>query len=524
MAWLGLRRASNTDNNQPLAPVEKLKGYFDLAKEAGTRAIEADEQQRPADALRLYQTALQVIAEGLALQVQSSGLSAKVDNVASWKQQLSTWQGSIQDRIQQLAATQQGQSCATPADARRIMAAPRLVPDPLAAAASARQPGQQQTSVVLQRSGSSGGRQQQPARVHPQRQQQGRAAAAATAAAAPAATAAGALAARAAISKEDERLRQMIMGEILEQTQSVTFDDIAGLKLAKQALQEAVILPTLRADIFSGLRAPVRGILLYGPPGNGKTMLAKALATESRATFFNISAASLTSKWVGEGEKLVRHMFAMAIERQPSIIFMDEIDSLLSARSAGEHDAARRLKTEFLVQFDGVAGAGASEARVIVIGATNRPQELDDAVRRRLVKRIYIPLPDADGRAAILTHLLQGSSGSSSRPGSRPASGGGGSSSSSKLSGVQHALSRRDLDRIVASVEGYSASDLTALCREAALGPVRELGAAIANVAVDKIRPVRLQDFADALQVIRPSLSREQLKAFEEFTREYGAM
>lgn len=504
-----------------MAPAEKLKGYFDLAKEAGTRAIEADEQQRPADALRLYQTALQVIAEGLALQVQSSGLSAKVDNVASWKQQLSTWQGSIQDRIQQLAATQQGQSCAIPADARRIMAAPRLVPDPLAAAA-ARQPGQQQVSVVLQRSGSSGGRQQQPARMQPQRQQPGRAAAAATAAAAPAATAAGALAARAAISKEDERLRQMIMGEILEQTQSVTFDDIAGLKLAKQALQEAVILPTLRADIFSGLRAPVRGILLYGPPGNGKTMLAKALATESRATFFNISAASLTSKWVGEGEKLVRHMFAMAIERQPSIIFMDEIDSLLSARSAGEHDAARRLKTEFLVQFDGVAGAGASEARVIVIGATNRPQELDDAVRRRLVKRIYIPLPDADGRAAILTHLLQGSS-SSSRPGSRPASSGGGSSSS-KPSGVQHALSRRDLDRIVASTEGYSASDLTALCREAALGPVRELGAAIANVAVDKIRPVRLQDFADALQVIRPSLSREQLKAFEAFTREYGAM
>jgi spastin len=151
-----------------------------------------------------------------------------------------------------------------------------------------------------------------------------------------------------------------------------------------------------------------------------------------------------------------------------------------------------------------------------------RPQELDDAVRRRLVKRIYIPLPDADGRTAILTHLLQGSSsnsGSSSRPGSRPNSGGG-----SKPSGVRHALSRRDLERIVASTEGYSASDLTALCREAALGPVRELGAAIASVPVDKIRPLCLQDFAEALQVIRPSLSREQLKTFEAFTRKYGAM
>ncbi|KAF6259907.1 hypothetical protein COO60DRAFT_945376 [Scenedesmus sp. NREL 46B-D3] len=150
------------------------------------------------------------------LQVHSSGLSAKADNVASWKQQLSTWQGSITDRMQQLEATQHGRGCAIPADARRIMAAPRLVPQPLAAAAAAARPAaaQQQPSAVLQRNSNSGRQQQPSARL--QRQPQGRAAAAATAVAAPAATAAGALAARAAISKEDERLRQMIMGEILE--------------------------------------------------------------------------------------------------------------------------------------------------------------------------------------------------------------------------------------------------------------------------------------------------------------------
>eukprot|EP00879_Flechtneria_rotunda_P017121 GHRR01017930.1.p1 GENE.GHRR01017930.1~~GHRR01017930.1.p1 ORF type:complete len:372 (+),score=135.93 GHRR01017930.1:1335-2450(+) len=359
--------------------------------------------------------------------------------------------------------------------------------------------------------------------AHRRRQQQARhdraattAATAAVTAAAPAAAAAGALAAKAAISKDEAKLRQIIMADILDQSPSVSFDDIAGLKLAKQALQEAVILPTLRADIFSGLRAPVRGILLYGPPGNGKTMLAKALATESKATFFNISAASLTSKWVGEGEKLVRALFAVAVERQPSIIFMDEIDSLLSARSSNEHDASRRLKTEFLVQFDGVAGAGASEARVIVIGATNRPQELDDAVRRRLVKRIYIPLPDAEGRAAILHHLLEGSKSSSNKR--------RGNSNGGVTAGVRHSLSRRDTDRIVSSTQGYSASDLTALCREAALGPVRELGPAIASVPIDRIRPLHLQDFATALQVIRPSLSKDQLQAFEAFTREYGAM
>lgn len=148
-------------------------------------------------------------------------------------------------------------------------------------------------------------------------------------------------------------------------------------------------------------------------------------------------------------------------------------------------------------QFDGVA---TGDAPVVVIGATNRPGELDDAVRRRLVKRIYIPLPDSEGRAAILNHLL------------------------SKEPRGAAALSAGDISKVVASTEGYSASDLTALCREAALGPVRELGAAIASVAADRIRPLRLADFGGALGVIRPSLSREQLRAFEDFTRDYGTV
>jgi spastin len=132
-----------------------------------------------------------------------------------------------------------------------------------------------------------------------------------------------------------------------------------------------------------------------------------------------------------------------------------------------------------------------------------------------LVKRIYIPLPDADGRAAVLNHLLLDSSSSSSSSSTRGAAATG---------GVRHSLSKRDLQQIVAATEDYSASDLAALCREAALGPVRELGAGIASVSVDRIRPLQLKDFAAALQVIRPSLNREQLKTFEAFTREYGAM
>lgn len=485
-----LRRSNSNSNSATerpsLTPAEKLKGYYDLAKEAGSRAIEADEQQQVPAALKLYGTALEIIREGLTLQVPSSGLSARADNVANWKQQLRSWQQGIQERVQHLQSPNSRSRGPSPPNAKHILRpdiplAPDPVAPPPAAAAAGRAVAARPAAAAT---AAAGAQRQQPQQ---QRRQQG----------APAAAAAGAATARAALSKDEERLRQIITADILEKAPSVTFDDIAGLKLAKQSLQEAVILPTLRADIFSGLRAPVRGILLYGPPGNGKTLLAKALATESRATFFNISAASLTSKWVGEGEKLVRVMFAMALERQPSIIFMDEIDSLLSTRSANEHDASRRLKTEFLVQFDGVGSS--SEARVIVIGATNRPQELDDAVRRRLVKRIYIPLPDEEGRLAILTHLLAGSS-------------------------VRHSLTRDQLARIVRSTSGYSASDLTALCREAALGPVRELGPAIASVRVDSIRPLKLSDFSDALQVIRPSLSQDQLKSFEAFTREYGTM
>ncbi|KAF8058342.1 spast [Scenedesmus sp. PABB004] len=482
MEWLRrVGSGAERPGGSGLLPAEKLRGYYDLAKEAGGRAIEADEQGRAGDALRLYSTALEIIAEGLALQVQSSGLSAKADNVASWRSQLAAWQGSMRDRVAQLSAARG--AAAAPPDARRIMAPPRILPDAAALAAMAAPPAPQPSLVIVPRGqAGAGGRGAQQARGR------GAAPAGAGGAAGAAAAAAGALAARAALSKEDEKLRALVSAEILDASPSVSFDDIAGLRLAKQALQEAVILPTLRADIFSGLRAPVRGILLYGPPGNGKTMLAKALASESAATFFNISASSLTSKWVGEGEKLVRALFAMAVERQPSIIFIDEIDSLLSARSAGEHDAARRLKTEFLVQFDGVAGAGASDARVVVIGATNRPGELDDAQRLRRRRRRR-----------------------------RRARGG-------RAPGVRHTLSARDLARVVASTEGYSASDLTALCREAALGPVRELGpSALARVSLDRIRPVGLPDFADALGVIRPSLSREQLQAFESFTREFGA-
>ena len=192
---------------------------------------------------------------------------------------------------------------------------------------------------------------------------------------------------------EDERLRgldpvliERIENEIMHRGQLVSFDDIAGLESAKKTVREMIVLPILRPDLFTGLRALPKGLLMFGPPGTGKTLIGKAIASQCGATFFSISASSLTSKWVGEGEKMVRALFGVAAIRAPSVIFIDEIDSLLTQRSSDENESSRRIKTEFLVQLDG-AGTKADE-KIVIVGATNRPQELDEAARRRFVKRL----------------------------------------------------------------------------------------------------------------------------------------
>ncbi|KAL8610922.1 hypothetical protein ACOMHN_042540 [Nucella lapillus] len=292
----------------------------------------------------------------------------------------------------------------------------------------------------------------------------------------------------------DKKFADIILGEIVDIGPKVDFKDVAGQEIAKQALQEIVILPALRPELFTGLRAPARGLLLFGPPGNGKTMLAKAVANESKSVFFNISASSLTSKWVGEGEKLVRTLFTAAQELQPSIIFIDEIDSLLCERREGENEASRRLKTEFLVQFDGVSSS--PEDRILVMGATNRPQELDDAVLRRFSKRVYVTIPDHETRVTMLTHLL-------------------------KKQGC--ALSKKDLSRLASLTEGYSGSDLTALAKDAALGPIRELSVTeVRSVDANKVRDIRMSDFLESVKRIRRSVPVETLLKYEDWNREYG--
>ena len=147
----------------------------------------------------------------------------------------------------------------------------------------------------------------------------------------------------------DPRMVEAIESEIMDKQPNLTWDDIAGLEFAKKTINEIIIWPMQRPDIFTGMRAPPRGIMLFGPPGTGKTLLGKAIAAQCKATFLSISASTLTSKWVGEGEKMVRTMFAIAAIHQPSVVFIDEIDSLLCARNDNDQEGSRRIKTEFLV-------------------------------------------------------------------------------------------------------------------------------------------------------------------------------
>lgn len=299
----------------------------------------------------------------------------------------------------------------------------------------------------------------------------------------------------------DERLKnfepkiiELIMSEIMDHGPPVAWDDIAGLEFAKATIKEIVVWPMLRPDIFTGLRGPPKGILLFGPPGTGKTLIGKCIACQSGATFFSISASSLTSKWVGEGEKMVRALFAIARCHQPAVIFIDEIDSLLSQRTDGEHDSSRRIKTEFLVQLDGAATS--AEDRILVVGATNRPQEIDEAARRRLAKRLYIPLPEAEARRQIVTNLM--------------------SHEKSQL-GVD------EMEKVVQGTEGFSGADMTQLCREAALGPIRSISLSdIATIMAEQVRPILYSDFQEALKTVRPSVSSKDLELYEEWNKTFG--
>ncbi|ESL09064.1 hypothetical protein TRSC58_03223 [Trypanosoma rangeli SC58] len=285
---------------------------------------------------------------------------------------------------------------------------------------------------------------------------------------------------------------------------SVSWDDIAGLEEAKGLLEEAVVYPVLMPEYFQGIRRPWKGVLLYGPPGTGKTMLAKAVASECTTTFFNISPATLTSKWRGDSEKLIRVLFEMARHYSPSTIFIDEIDSLCGQRGdSSEHEASRRAKGTLLAQMDGV---GVDPKKIVmVLGATNHPWTIDEAMRRRLEKRIYIPLPDLDDRMELF-----------------------------RINTKSLSLSP-DVDFVHLSkmLEGrhYSCADITNLVRDAAMMTMRRLmeemdkselkrrAAEISKLVAEQ--PITMKDFLGAVKNVPSSVNAEQIKKFESWKKEF---
>ncbi|MET1101388.1 MAG: ATP-binding protein [Pyrodictiaceae archaeon] len=294
----------------------------------------------------------------------------------------------------------------------------------------------------------------------------------------------------AAPGAETETLEEWILTE----KPNVRFSDIADLEHAKQAIREAIVYPVRRPDLFP-LGWP-RGILLFGPPGCGKTMLAAAVANEIDGVFFNVDAASIMSKWLGEAEKKVRLLFNKAREvarnGKPSIIFIDELDALLGVYES-EVGGEARVRNQFLKEMDGLQDKS-SKLHVYVIGATNKPWRLDEGFIRRFQKRIYIPPPDTRARIELFKLYTRGL----------------------KLAPDV------DIRELARKTEGYSASDIRDIVMEAHLRTIREFFEK--NNGSGEPRPITMEDFLEALKKRRPSIIPEKLKLYEQWYEKYHAV
>jgi vacuolar protein-sorting-associated protein 4 len=296
---------------------------------------------------------------------------------------------------------------------------------------------------------------------------------------------------------EDEQKRfDTIEGTIVTESPNVSWNDIAGLTFCKQALREAIVLPILRPKLFTGARKPWSGILLFGPPGCGKSLMAKAAATECKATFFNVSSADILSPWIGESDKMVNALFEIARTKAPSLIFMDELDALTTKRGGQESSAERRVKTLLLAQIEGLKST--QDKPLLFLGATNRPWDIDTAMLSRFQKRIHVPLPDMEARKAIFKiHTV----------------------------GIDTSLDDEDYVELAVRSEGYSGRDIANICREVIMLPVRELDYGGLLEDDDKeveVRAINLGDFKQTLKKIKSMTTSSDLKMFEKWSDEYG--
>uniref|UniRef100_A0A3P8RXY2 Katanin p60 ATPase-containing subunit A-like 2 n=1 Tax=Amphiprion percula TaxID=161767 RepID=A0A3P8RXY2_AMPPE len=310
------------------------------------------------------------------------------------------------------------------------------------------------------------------------------------------------------VNGEMRDLAAIISRDIYLHSPNVRWEDIIGLEDAKRLVKEAVVYPIKYPQLFTGILSPWKGLLLYGPPGTGKTLLAKAVATECKTTFFNISASSIVSKWRGNSEKLVRVLFELARYHAPSTIFLDELESVMSQRGAGmggEHEGSRRMKTELLVQMDGLAR---SEDLVFVLAASNLPWELDHAMLRRLEKRILVSLPSSSARQAMISEWLP------------PLNSTGGVELRTEL----------DYKTLAKEMEGYSGSDIRLVCKEAAMRPVRKIFDALeshqdgdTDMPAVQLETVTTADFLEVIAHTKPS-ARSLMDRYMAWKREYESV
>lgn len=319
---------------------------------------------------------------------------------------------------------------------------------------------------------------------------------------------------------ENKKLKDQLSHAIVTSKPNIKWEDVAGLDAAKEELMGAVILPAIHPEFFCGKRKPWKGILLYGPPGTGKSYLAKAVASQADSTFMSVSSADLVSKWQGETARLVQQLFSMAREKKPTVIFIDEIDSLCGSRDGGNSSGGQRQAlNEFLVQMDGV---GNDQTGVLVLGATNVPWELDAAIRRRFQKRIYIPLPDEAARKAMFRiHFGK----------------------------EAHTLTDEDFDYLAKKTEGYSGSDISGMVNQALLSPLQKMQKAdyfyigrdskyhpcsadsmgaiklsLFDIPTGKVQvPVfQREDIPELLHRAVKAASQSELKRYEQWTKEFG--
>lgn len=294
---------------------------------------------------------------------------------------------------------------------------------------------------------------------------------------------------------EKHLVNAVIDNLIVSTKPDTTWEQIGGLPDVKRTIKEAIVLPFIKEK--PPYIKSTRTILLYGPPGTGKTLLAKAASNTLSATFFEARVSSLLSKYFGESSKLIHALFQKARKEEPSVVFVDELDSVAISRGGNMNEATRRVLGEFLTQIEGFNTK--KDEKVLIIGATNKPWDLDEAIISRFQRKVYVPLPDEKARKGIFRIHLEG------------------------------AKSSLDLDDLARRSEGFSGRDISSVCQEAINHMVREMNPGLTDMTAEQVskyrlksRPLNEPDFQEAFSKIRPATKKVELSKYEDWQKDFG--